>query len=259
MLQGPVDRTRERPRAGQLLTQGRGQLHVDLELVGGETGDHPLGTGGDVLPREADHLDEPGTGRGVATIIVRRQPQQRPYRHPTGSGHVGDDRRIGRVGAVFAHGHDHEPVRPALGGRLGVGAVQHAHLEHGVGHAAIIADAGKIVGVTPREALLQARALVLHDLQARGLADAVSVSMLESALAGRGWWVDQWADGVAYVGGLVAQDVQDSLFDKATRWPLCTDCAVAVEHALRVEPELGADPHWVCEESASVVARVGAL
>jgi len=123
----------------------------------------------------------------------------------------------------------------------------------------IIAHAGKIVWVTPREALLQARAQVLHDLDARRLADAAGVSILETALAERRWWVDQWADGVAYVGGLVAQDVQDALFDEATRWPLCTGCEVQAEHALRVYPELGADPHWVCEEAGIVVAPVGGL
>lgn len=33
----------------------------------------------------------------------------------------------------------------------------------------------------------------------------------------------------------------------------------AAEHALRVSPELGADPHWVCEEAGIVVAPVGGL
>lgn len=106
---------------------------------------------------------------------------------------------------------------------------------------------------------MQARAQVLHDLQVRGLADAAAVSILEAAVAQRGWWVDQWADGTAYVGGLVAQDVQDALFDQAVRWPLCTECTVTSEHALHVAPELGTDPHWACEESGSVVAPVGAL
>ncbi|MDQ3591841.1 MAG: hypothetical protein M3386_02945 [Actinomycetota bacterium] len=123
----------------------------------------------------------------------------------------------------------------------------------------IIAHGGKIVGVTPREALLQARAQVLHDLQARGLADADSVSILEAKLAERGWWVDQWAAGIAYVGGLVAQDVQDALHDRTERWPRCLGCEVSVDHSLRVQPELGADPHWVCEESGTVVAPVGGL
>ena len=111
----------------------------------------------------------------------------------------------------------------------------------------------------PREALLEARARVLHDLQARGFADAGTVSILEEALSQRGWWVDQWADGVPYVGGLVAQDVQDALMDRTSRWPRCTACDLAAEHALHVEPELGDDPHWVCEESGIVVSPVGEL
>ncbi len=113
--------------------------------------------------------------------------------------------------------------------------------------------------MTPREALLDARARVLHDLQARGFADAGSVSVLEEALSQRGWWVDQWADGVPYVSGLVAQDVQDALMDRTTRWPRCITCGLDAEHSLHVEPELGEDPHWVCEESGTVVAPVGGL
>ncbi len=113
--------------------------------------------------------------------------------------------------------------------------------------------------MTPREALLEARARVLHDLQARGLADAGTVSVLEEALSQRGWWVDQWAEGVPYVGGLVAQDVQDALMDRTWRWPRCTACDLTAEHALHVEPELGEDPHWVCAESGIVVAPVGRL
>lgn len=113
--------------------------------------------------------------------------------------------------------------------------------------------------MTPREALLEARARVLHDLSARGCADAGTVSILEEALSQRGWWVDQWAEGVPYVGGLVAQDVQDALMDRTSRWPRCTACDLTAEHALHVEPELGEDPHWVCEESGIVVAPVGEL
>jgi len=30
-------------------------------------------------------------------------------------------------------------------------------------------------------------------------------------------------------------------------------------HELRVAPDLGEDPHWVCEEGGVVVAPVGAL
>jgi len=56
--------------------------------------------------------------------------------------------------------------------------------------------------------LLKARALVLHDLQARELADAGVVSLLEDAVSVRRWWLEQWTDGAAFVAGLVAQDVQ---------------------------------------------------
>lgn len=112
---------------------------------------------------------------------------------------------------------------------------------------------------TAGDALLDARARVLHDLQARGFADAGTVSILEEALSQRGWWVGQWAEGVAFVGGLVAQDVQDALVDRTTRWPRCTACDLTAEHALQVEPELGEDPHWVCLESGIVVAEVGRL
>jgi len=33
----------------------------------------------------------------------------------------------------------------------------------------------------------------------------------------------------------------------------------ASPHALRVAPDLGEDPHWVCEEDGTVVAPVGRL
>jgi hypothetical protein len=61
------------------------------------------------------------------------------------------------------------------------------------------------------------------------------------------------------VGGLVAQDVQDTLFDEAQRWPACLGCANPVEHSLVIQPELGPDPHWVCSESGRVVAPLGEL
>ena len=112
------------------------------------------------------------------------------------------------------------------------------------------------------EALLDARARVLADLAARGAADAGAVSVLEEALAERRWWADEWPEGAAYVAGQVAQDVQDALFDRgAGRWPLCRLCApdAAPEHELRIQPELGADPAWICERSGAVAAPLGAL
>lgn len=111
--------------------------------------------------------------------------------------------------------------------------------------------------------LFDARAKVLHDLDARGLAGAAAVSALEDAMTERGWWVDQWPEGKAYVAGLVAQDVQDLLFDgeSSARWPVCTSCPPeAPVHSLHITPDLGGpDPVWICEESGDVVAPLGDL
>jgi hypothetical protein len=109
------------------------------------------------------------------------------------------------------------------------------------------------------EALLTARARVLHDLEASGAADVVSVSALESALAERRWWVAGWDEGPAYVAGLVAQDLQDQLLEQRGRWPLCPRCEHAT-HALYIHPDLGGpDPVWVCEETGQEVAALGEL
>ncbi|MDT9594203.1 hypothetical protein RDV89_14060 [Nocardioides zeae] len=110
------------------------------------------------------------------------------------------------------------------------------------------------------DVLLNARALVLADLGARGFADAEAVSALEDAVSTRRWWVEQWPAGEAYAAGLVAADVQDALFDAGQRWPLCTTCASIEEHSLRIDPELGGpDPAWVCETSGQAIARLGEL
>ena len=75
---------------------------------------------------------------------------------------------------------------------------------------------------TGLEAVLhRARALVLADLAADGVADAAVVSLVEDAVAQRRWWVEQWPDGAEFVAGLVAQDVQDALFERHGRWPVC--------------------------------------
>ena len=108
---------------------------------------------------------------------------------------------------------------------------------------------------------MRARALVLHDLETTGGADPSTVSALETALADRGWWVDQWAEGRDFVVGLVAQDVQDALFESVGRWPLCVTCdPEEPEHALYIEPDIGGpSPQWVCEESGLTIAPLGRL
>ena len=108
--------------------------------------------------------------------------------------------------------------------------------------------------------LLSARARVLRDLEARRLATAEVVSILEDAMSSRQWWAEQWPEGEMYVAGLVAQDVQDAVLDAGGRWPLCDACEDAPEHALHIEPDLGGpDPVWVCEESGQQVAELGKL
>ncbi|MEV7678744.1 hypothetical protein AB0O64_09330 [Streptomyces sp. NPDC088341] len=126
-------------------------------------------------------------------------------------------------------------------------------------------EADPRAGVDPLERVLHsARALVLADLIAGGVARAEVVSLVEESVSHRRWWVEQWPEGAAYVAGLVAQDVQDALMERYGRWPLCPVCAEAegVEaepHALDVEPELGPDPHWVCGKAGVVIAAVGSL
>lgn len=114
--------------------------------------------------------------------------------------------------------------------------------------------------MTSTDPLLAARAVVLRDLESEGLLDPHTVSVVEDSLAQRRWWLSQWAAGYDYIIGLVAQDVQDILFDESRRWPLCHACADPVEHSLAIEPELGGpDPHWVCSASGVVVAPIGRL
>ena len=114
--------------------------------------------------------------------------------------------------------------------------------------------------VTSNDAVMRARALVLHDLESTGVADAVTVSTLEAALVERGWWLEQWTEGRDFVVGLVAQDVQDALLETNGRWPLCQACDTNEPHALYVHPDLGGpDPTWVCEQAGIEVAAVGSL
>ncbi|MFF0160130.1 hypothetical protein ACFYRY_21740 [Streptomyces sp. NPDC005263] len=114
--------------------------------------------------------------------------------------------------------------------------------------------------VSPLEqALHAARALVLADLASNEVAAADVVSMVEDSVVQRRWWVEQWPEGVEFVAGLVAQDVQDALLEAYGRWPLCPVCGAGDPHALEVEPELGPDPRWVCHKAGVKVAAVGSL
>lgn len=109
------------------------------------------------------------------------------------------------------------------------------------------------------QALHAARARVLADLIAGQVAEADVVSLVEDSVVQRRWWVEQWPDGVEFVAGLVAQDVQDALLERHGRWPLCPVCTSGGPHALDVEPELGPDPHWVCHEAGVKISPVGSL
>jgi hypothetical protein len=110
------------------------------------------------------------------------------------------------------------------------------------------------------DALMAARALVLHDLDATSATNPTSVSALEASVTTRRWWASQWEEGKQYVAGLIAQDVQDALLEESGRWPLCRACDELDPHALYIHPELGGpDPVWRCEETGHDVARLGAL
>jgi hypothetical protein len=103
------------------------------------------------------------------------------------------------------------------------------------------------------------RASVLADLEARHRATPEAVSALEDAMSQRTWWAEQWPEGEQYVAGLVAQDVQDALFETMGRWPVCVTCD-GPEHSLYIQPDLGGpDPMLVCEESGQAVAPLGHL
>jgi hypothetical protein len=94
-----------------------------------------------------------------------------------------------------------------------------------------------------------------------GMDSARTVSIVDDVLTERRWWVDQWPDGAPYVACLVAQDVQEALLEQVGPWPLCglDHDQDDRPHELRVAPDLGEDPHWVCEEQGCIVAPVGAL
>lgn len=101
------------------------------------------------------------------------------------------------------------------------------------------------------DALWPAYDAVRRDLHGRWQA------LLEAAAGHRAWWLAQWPDGAPYAPGLLAQDVQEAVHEVADPlWPLCPTC---LDHALFVEPDLGADSFWVCHRTGLPVAEVGRL
>jgi len=107
--------------------------------------------------------------------------------------------------------------------------------------------------------LMDARARVIADLTARGLATPEAVDVVEDVVTERRWWVEEWPEGADYVAGQIAQDVQERLLGRETRWPRCDGCDEPEPHELHIEPELGPDPQWTCERVGVVVAPLGAL
>ena len=75
----------------------------------------------------------------------------------------------------------------------------------------------------------------------------------------RTWWAEQWPEGEQYVAGLVAQDVQDALFETVGRWPCASSCDGPRALALHPARPRRPDPMWVCEESGQAVAPLGHL
>lgn len=108
----------------------------------------------------------------------------------------------------------------------------------------------------PGPALADARARVLHDLSATLPTTPSVIDTLDAAVANRRSWVEPWPEGAAFLTCLVAQDVQEAISPAVGRWP---QCRTDGDHTLHVEPDLGEDPHWVCEDCAAIVAAIGEL
>ena len=105
-------------------------------------------------------------------------------------------------------------------------------------------------------ALADARARLLHDLETTVATTPAHIDALEDAIADRRRWAEPWPAGAAFLTCLIAQDLQETLDAERERWPTCR---VDGRHQLRVEPELGDDPAWVCEDCRVVVAPIGHL
>lgn len=110
------------------------------------------------------------------------------------------------------------------------------------------------------EELLRARARVVADLVARALDVPSHVDLVDDVVASRRWWLEQWPEGAEHLAGQIAQDVQDAMAETAgLRWPACLACDDEVVHELRITPELGPHPRWVCETSGQDAGPLGAL
>ncbi|MCZ3386006.1 MAG: hypothetical protein LH630_03350 [Actinomycetia bacterium] len=105
-------------------------------------------------------------------------------------------------------------------------------------------------------ALADARARVLHDLSATLPTTPAVIDALDAAISDRREWVEPWPAGASYLACLVAQDVQEAIAPSVGRWPRCR---INGDHTLHIEPDLGEDPRWVCEDCSGVVAAVGEL
>ena len=106
--------------------------------------------------------------------------------------------------------------------------------------------------------LLATRALLLHDLAAREVVDVDVLTLVEDVVEGRRWWIEAWDGGADVVAGQLAQDLQERLLDDhGIRWPECP--LHPGTHELRVEPDLGPDPAWVCEDAGEELGPLGTL
>src|SRR4051812_4428201 len=201
-----------------------------------------------VAPRPSSRRSSTRTGRSVSRTIADTAAGSGDRPPPSGSVSTSSRSASPIVAASASRGCSTTTSSIGSGARVRSSA---GRADSGSG------DTMAIVALD--DPVVTARALVLHDLEFTGVADADTVSVLEDALAQRGWWLEQWPEGRDFVVGLVAQDVQDALLETSGRWPVCTVCEDST-HALYVDPDLGGpDPNWVCEAAGVVVAPVGRL
>ncbi|MCA1713135.1 MAG: hypothetical protein LC789_16450 [Actinobacteria bacterium] len=95
----------------------------------------------------------------------------------------------------------------------------------------------------------EARAVLLPDAGRHA-------ALLDAAVEGRRWWLQEWPAGAPYLLCLLAQDLQEAVHPVDPLWPRCPEHR---DHPLFVEPDLGPDPFWVCHRTGLPVAPVGSL